>query len=1563
MEFNGIGLSSSEFVSGKLGALAESTADNIHLLKAIIPDLKIDKDELLLKLKNRNITKSVLREIIASVRHSIDLWERTMGEHPCNLEAETADSRAYGYKHARQIEMGNFLKEIGLAKVKMPLLQGISDPFIHSFLNEQAPKISVEWKELDHLFRQCSDKRDFLDQPEVREKLTSIDEAIKRAFAFPNLIEFPDEVNIWLEEIKASEDYIMVRSSGAEDSGQTANAGGNKSPPYVVPEKEDLFKAIGEVICSYYGYSSLKNRINGGDNPFSRPNMSSVSLSQLIGEPIGGVSTTEEIPASVVLFSNEPIYVDQEEFRVMRVSATWGHGEGVVGTVGIKSDTILILRSVKYPDRLYMLENTSMKPRRLAPMQDPQSGKISLERVPNPSSLANSPTLSPEMLTRLFYLGIAIEKKYGSHPVDMELVIKNGVIYPVQVRPVNRPKTLPNYLDWRKVNHTSSLKRVSTTMFLSGKAEVLTGLTQDQILISDTLKNAEKKFKDGQHRLVIVSIPEESTNSHPIVNFSGMGIPCFHSENISDVRELFSEATTVVACTQTGDLVVLENPESCISKGYAVHPAKIAVSIVPYSVPRIPSSNEKVEIPQEIKRLLNRVVADRANGEALDALRQLRFMTKSTVTRRVAATVTLVDKLLDSAYRIDTAFTRAIDECKATIKTQPDQRLHRLLHLKVIETICLSVVNVSKYLEEAKRISDYQSKFGGNTQFHEEIILGDFMMTESQKDLWNDFIISLEQNRNLPQPKIEQFKQLLDTLQRFNLLPLWMARFFLPTYLSKGKDSIACLEELIQLLSPEAEPVLSWVAQVQSEIDELDQNLDLFSSALFEQLDTKIDDSKIRLIFDCSNPILKIYAIHMMSAAVSVYDKAIKNLKGNSEMSEAMKIGEFHKMLEGYFILLKSWVEDLSAAYLLTHRQSANEYLKQLEECLKVSSNGSETLLPSPAFNVSAALLGGATDFSRALPKTKEDIFTLIHQNLIFSLQVLLGNEMKNKTVLPEFVLESSFRLESAGFHLCAYQFFMGKFVLTYNLPLRNHSMMVELHFEKKTQKCTLHAKFLGQARRRWEGIGFIATLLDKLGIWTLVVEPKIEPMMLEYAIRLDNSDMLEFAVNELGHHASWTLDGRLDINGPEGRISSLLPRLKTKTEGVSSFLDASVALSKAGSVLDSFKFLNNSIILFHRNIMSGDPLILELHFNQVYQQTMLQVKISEDKKFLWNGLSRTAIVIYELGWSPCETDKSHSIASFTRQTQPNEMEFYQSFVEKQPTEDTCETANLYGALILLNILKGDKKNRDQYLTLLFTSPYFINVFANLVFMNKGAITDDLFDLLKDERELNPDLRPLMVAYLDNCRDTPKEKLACLIMRCFLKMGTNKIDQTLEEMKSFTLEIPLPIRWFLYDRLISAGVAVPDIDRELKALATDHYYLAIWRSLESWSSKILESINQTLFSDLPALIKTVNLSDSNGGKILHSLYKRIESIPALSADDFLHVRSIYLDAMERKRITEGGALALACARKGYAEALEDAFKVFKLVTAPVQKIFVAEARKMHGELPPSIDQQIDEAGF
>ncbi|MEM1282164.1 MAG: PEP/pyruvate-binding domain-containing protein [Chlamydiota bacterium] len=367
---------------------------------------------------------------------------------------------AYGNKHKNLVKLHHLVEALNLKGISVPKPCGIKSDAIQNFLQSCKPEIFDKWSNLQKNYEEYkySGTAPFLELPEVKKNLATIDGMIYEAFSKKNayeLLQVEGEFDLWLEEIKKRGGHLMVRSTGAEDSKKAANAGGNTSVSYVSPSKKELCLALGEVVRSYFSLGSLQTRINSKENPFTSDLQLAVTVQELIGEPLGGEDDANEIPVSVVLFTNEPLYVGNESFRVMRISGTYGHGEAVVGNKGVMTDTVLILQSVTDPDKLYVLYDNEEKKTRLAPSGDSVSETVELVKVKNPSELFNKRVFDDEMIARLYEWGL-IAECYFQEPTDMELVIKGDKIYPVQARAIVRNKQLPTYLDLKKIEENKS---------------------------------------------------------------------------------------------------------------------------------------------------------------------------------------------------------------------------------------------------------------------------------------------------------------------------------------------------------------------------------------------------------------------------------------------------------------------------------------------------------------------------------------------------------------------------------------------------------------------------------------------------------------------------------------------------------------------------------------------------------------------------------------------------------------------------------------------------------------------------------------------------------------------------------------------------------------------------------------------------------------------------------------------------------------------------------------------------------------------------------------------------
>ncbi len=196
---------------------------------------------------------------------------------------------------------------------------------------------------------------------------------------------------------------------------------------------------------------------------------------------------------------------------------------------------------------------------------------------------------------------------------------------------MNRLPMLPTYLDRRKLSGervSPILESMQAETLVAGRASAFTLTKSNAILIAPTLQEAEAKFNDSVHALVIVQQPEPA-NSHPVVNFSNLGVPCLFASDGYATDLLLQQSRHGLlwwsVCRQVPYTYGSReaNPNDYISSGFAVHPAKIAISLPTTNLKRRYTSLP--EVPQDIKDLLISIRDAQSQDEVtghLDALEQ-----------------------------------------------------------------------------------------------------------------------------------------------------------------------------------------------------------------------------------------------------------------------------------------------------------------------------------------------------------------------------------------------------------------------------------------------------------------------------------------------------------------------------------------------------------------------------------------------------------------------------------------------------------------------------------------------------------------------------------------------------------------------------------------------------------------------------------------------------------------------------------------------------------------------------------------------------------------------------
>lgn len=972
-------------------------------------------------------------------------------------------TRDYGNKHARLIQLSEIADRLRPLNAVVPLPFGVSSECIGSFLLQEAPCIVTLWSALDTSFTAWRGAGKsaalFLEERVTRDTLTRIQEAIIGAFRAASTgstlwqsLREAETLSKWLHEVQQQGAFLMVRSTGQED-GRVANAGGNKSVSYVVPQPDVVLQAVGEVIASYFSCPSIKNLLLGDVNPFATPPNFAVTLQELIGEPVGGAAASHDVPVSCVLFSNEPSYtggsLGSDQFRALCISASFGHGEGVVENLDIITDTALVLASRRTAGDTYEVYHNPEKPQRLAPVVNAITNTVSLQPVDNPQELSRRRAISSDVVRRLYELGILLEEFFG-FPVDAELIIKNDRIYIVQARPINRQALTPTYISPELVNR--QLRAVTNTLHTAvvvpAQTAALIIRNSTQLLMTNTLREAEIVYQAAQHRLILISRPEP-VNSHPVVNFASRGVPVLYHSHMGKMRTLAEQTgrneQALAICMQEGTITPWSEAatpaDSLIRSGFVAHPAPIRLSLA-IQPPRLPAGRVQFFIPADLSALLMQIRTAPTSEVALAALRQLAFhpIVRETayeaerLGRRLAAcetkkgrprTTAMAQKTLQIATALSAALQNAFQEVAATFSAARITRLELLLKTKILATLIgtttdetasvVSLIRMRDYFKCAHDTLAYQAQLPHPAILANESLFGSYCFGERQKDAWIAFLLDVE--RRAPRAKIVEFRRMLSQLDEQEVLPYWMNFIF-----AQARHHIAnnrnLLDNLLGSYTARAEHALTAMQAKRRELQAFKRHLIDFSTletlrTNLPKLKTLFEQVAIGFFTQTSSPLEQFAASQLMSEMVDLYDSAVKMMKASRLIEVAVK-GAFFKELTGYYLLmLRYWAIQLlppdAFPFLARERESIGRYIQTVEGILDRCETEEAQLLPSKEFTVGAATLGSGAAFSRHHPSTIEDVFSLTHQGLCacisYVISRLLAEGALNCLALPREII------------------------------------------------------------------------------------------------------------------------------------------------------------------------------------------------------------------------------------------------------------------------------------------------------------------------------------------------------------------------------------------------------------------------------------------------------------------------------------------------------------------------------------------------------------------------------
>jgi hypothetical protein len=975
----------------------------------------------------------------------------------------------------------------------------------------------------------------------AEELLIDLQDKIQSAFSRQNDFTFTPEELAFFEAVSKSNHFLMVRSSGLEDSKTTANAGLYVSVPYVWPIEHTVRYAMGRVVVSYFNIRAITNNIAAGLDLLAIPLCIPVLLQELIGEAYNSASDPMDIPISGVAFTTNSA-LSTTDFSVTEINAAYGHGEGVVAS-RVPVDRFYMTQSRISDGGVSIYPMITYKRQRLVYTQ-PQD--IGLRK--NPDALAWRPALNEVQLHRLYAVLKKIETAYGQ-PMDIEFVVKNEVIYIVQARPAMHHVQTPSYIPEDVRSEGDVPQPLAGITIVSGSSEVCVITDARDLLIKDTLDEADADERRMTAQAVVVGA-WASPLSHAAVNFMGVGIPCmyvFAMGALKQLAERITPATPLIIDVQRRQIYIWENAQSdvrtAIVTGWYEHPIQRALSLMTVDTYR--AVRDVIIVPQDAV-LVARMASLR---DALGAPEQVPLF--EDIVARITDRLTITEKrmqtmesLCDAACQnLFTQFKKRVHELIDTFKIALDQgadRFELLFYHKMLEALLYQdhtgLINAYTYRWFLDNLYASQRVYGRAGPSTDLLGYGRDCPAQELLVLWQQvltkvLVASVMTNDMQFNSAVKTLAALLGDLENMNGAPLWFATVFYKS--AHAYDNSVAQGK--QIVSDLAHTYTQAIKEQMALVVELQDALAASASMLTQSITSKNDAetlwahiNKILIVpltdaafvaqFNQSSMLTKLLLCREMRQIVDRIDEVIKMVKSNSRLSMTDRKVLFIQMLTDFFHLSRTWLTDIMPEESLQYDRSLVDYLNKQKLLIDLGTpkaiDGEKSFMgwlfpgdpskdrffqKSPTFSVQAAMIGSNTAFNRHYPETPEDMFMLIHQNSLMAvsatfMSLFKGAPLQDTIYLPPLMRDSAQHLsvastsESARFKLVTIglEYTPEKIALLYNIPLSNHSATLQIVYDNATQETAIQCQFLGEARARWQNIALLAAASPELSGLTL---------------------------------------------------------------------------------------------------------------------------------------------------------------------------------------------------------------------------------------------------------------------------------------------------------------------------------------------------------------------------------------------------------------------------------------------------------------------------------------------
>ncbi len=993
-----------------------------------------------------------------------------------------------GYKAANLVKLEVLGKRLGFL---VPPFMALSHNEMFAHITNYYPTIPLRYSRFVNSLGNPPHLTD-----KGRAILTEIRAMVEEAFSEANLFD-NSAIRDLIESGRA--EYLIVRSTGREDSDKISNAGGNLSIPYTKPTVKDVSINIGAVIVSYFSEKSILQRIASNDTTLTTERIPFVPVlvQEHVGERVG--SETGKIPRSGVIFIKP---------NVSEIAVGLGHNEGIV-TSSVPVDTYRFTSNGNL--RAVVVEKTV----RFKGVMG-ASGKVECRPVSCVGRIVEEPALTPSEREHFHDIAEGLRKEYNTSLDGEWTTNEEGQIVFLQLRPLNEPtpKEPPSYLkNPEEVTNCETLIDAGCYVREIGRKE--------EVIVCQTITDAYSVYtslpKERQEEINGVIIRETAPRtSHEAVSFISWGLPV-----LIVTEEIVPEPPFHIDPQQG---LIAKGGEK--SSGYISYPMPLKFSMQASLL--VEAMHRQVHEPtlsrgEEIKRglsdLRDRIGAPPA--EKINTVAELResFQKFKTGTQREIRMAVkqmthfiyqeMQAKNITPKSRIEMIMVleNLLDIFEDEALTCEEMDLKQLYTIRLVEA-CLfqdgkEIIGGFSFLRSLK---DIHSQRVGSAELgrpHTEatlqdipfVKLGRLMLREDLQAIWTRVMPHLSE---VPEEAKRVVKELFLTIES-----LGAGTEFVNVTLEKLLTECGLNRETISVdqtrvffgrvagLAVELRPDLDRALTLHQFVSEERANIDAWSSP--EHVKKNIDritrrlheigfnssEESITATFERSSAAGRLILIQSFREVVRCYDEIIKSCTASTEYpSFKAKANDFLRLLHQYSIIMNS-IRTMGGGRIDMH----SKYYSLPPDLSKMSEMEAErNFQVSEGFDVSELIQTTARYFSTGEvvgASRLEEKFTLFHQRMEQDLALMSLENGLSQNILPVDIsgIIKDIKLEGSTSKSLKYiKIDGGLITVELAFPLRQHGATLILKYDTvKKSIITNISIYGGNERNRWNSIEKLA--------------------------------------------------------------------------------------------------------------------------------------------------------------------------------------------------------------------------------------------------------------------------------------------------------------------------------------------------------------------------------------------------------------------------------------------------------------------------------------------------------